>query len=429
MRCDARTASLSAENRRATVQHIHAVHAVRAAARRRQRAVLDGQLAAVHRDQRIAVKILAIRRSGDLAVALDRQIARARHLEQLDPVRCNLLAVQVKGDRLVYRDALDLRIRQQDNSLAIAIRNRLRQALILRIAYLRYISADLNAIGAVAVSLRNVILRAVLFRHGAGERTAGDEFAYTCIRHCQRRFVRAGAAEGAAGHHNRHVIAGAAVRIHDRQGVCAIDGAARNAYIDGMIRRVLRDGNARAKGRGAVAIAMIFRRIAGAGDDHRAGIRNDQITGADLHAGQTGDGAAVQRHRAGVWLVDRRVIAAASRLRIFNRTSVDGDDRVPAVIVAIAGNRIVIALDGAGIDDKSCVLIRITVIGLGHFDRAVLLTHADLAVTARACVFHGQRAAVQHRDQVIIAHTVRIGDGLSVQVKRDIAGNVYARAE
>ena len=69
------------EDCRAAVQHVHTVHAVGTSASRRQCAILNGQLAAINCDQRFAVEVLTVRRSGDLTDSRDRQIASGRDRE------------------------------------------------------------------------------------------------------------------------------------------------------------------------------------------------------------------------------------------------------------------------------------------------------------------------------------------------------------
>ena len=108
-----------AEDRSAAVQHVHAVHAVGACARRGQRAVFDRQLAAVDRDQCFAVEVRAVRRSGDPAVAGDRHVAGRRDCEQFGRVGADFVSAEIQRDFLVDRDALDLDVLQQLDGVAV----------------------------------------------------------------------------------------------------------------------------------------------------------------------------------------------------------------------------------------------------------------------------------------------------------------------
>ena len=135
MRCDRRFF----EDGRTAFEHIHTVHAVGTGTRRRQSAVLNGQLAAVHGDQSLAVEARTVLGSGDLAVARDRQITSGGYLEQLRRIGFHFFARQVEGDLLGYRDVLIGDVIQQGNGVAILCRcDRIRQCRIVALTDLRH---------------------------------------------------------------------------------------------------------------------------------------------------------------------------------------------------------------------------------------------------------------------------------------------------
>ena len=107
------------EDGRAAVQDVHAVHAVGAGAGGGDRAVFDHQLAAVDADQDSAVECRAVSRSGDLAVAGDRQIAGRRHRDHVGLGGAEFLPVQVKRDRLADDQLVFLNVLQQDDRVAV----------------------------------------------------------------------------------------------------------------------------------------------------------------------------------------------------------------------------------------------------------------------------------------------------------------------
>ena len=119
MSVDCRTAISVAEDSRSAVAYIDAVHSVGTCACSRKRSVEDGQLAAFDRDQCLAVEVLAVCRTRDLAVAGDRQVAAGNNVEQHRLVGAYFMSVKIQSDLLVYGDAFDLDISKQLDCISI----------------------------------------------------------------------------------------------------------------------------------------------------------------------------------------------------------------------------------------------------------------------------------------------------------------------
>ena len=123
-----------AEDRRAVLQDVHAVHAVGTLAGGGQRTVFNSQFAAGDVDQSVAVECRAVGRAGDPAVAGDRQIAVSRHRKHAGLGGAEFVPVQIKRDRLADFKLIFLNILQQDDRIAgLCRRDGFRQRRIIRV--------------------------------------------------------------------------------------------------------------------------------------------------------------------------------------------------------------------------------------------------------------------------------------------------------
>ena len=123
-----------AEDRRAVLQDVHAVHAVGTLAGGGQRTVFNSQFAAGDVDQSVAVECRAVGRAGDPAVAGDRQIAVSRHRKHAGLGGAEFVPVQIKRDRLADFKLIFLNVLQQDDRIAgLCRRDGFRQRRIIRV--------------------------------------------------------------------------------------------------------------------------------------------------------------------------------------------------------------------------------------------------------------------------------------------------------
>ena len=120
VRSNGRTVAVfGAEDSRAVVLDVHAVHAVGAFAGGGDRTVFNGKLAAGNGDHRVAVEGRAVGRSGDLAVTGDRQIAVSRYRDHVGLGGADFVFVQIQRDRLADDQLIFLNVLQQDDRVAV----------------------------------------------------------------------------------------------------------------------------------------------------------------------------------------------------------------------------------------------------------------------------------------------------------------------